>query len=246
MSDPSNSSQFLPTPSGKPSNCVLPWLLAQDGRWHWSDWAALPILENTWAFCFFPQRKVNWNVACYINNFSVITAKQKDRVLRGTDSFIRLRNDMFVPFLYRLSTKWSALWSWWRWTRTGWHQSRGWIGSLARWIRTTTTKSRWTSSRKRRRATHLSYCYCSVTCRSEGMHASMLRTEYVLFMFSQFHKINTKYIWTTQMNLLLVVEKLVCMECQMLRVKNIHLISNLQQRKVCKISQNCFHSSIYC
>lgn len=66
----------------------------------------------------------------------------------------------------------------------------------------------------------------------------------VLFMFSQFHKINTKYIWTTQMNLLLVVEKLVCMECQMLRVKNIHLISNLQQCKVCKISQNCFHSSI--
>lgn len=69
--------------------------------------------------------------------------------------------------LCRPSTKWWALWSWWRWTRTVWHQSRGWTRSSAKWIRTTTTRSRWTSSKRQRRATRPSCSCCSVTCRSE-------------------------------------------------------------------------------
>lgn len=61
---------------------------------------------------------------------------------------------------------------------------------------------------------HPLYCFCSVTCKSEGMRVSMLWTEYVVMFYScsaNFHKITLKYIWTIQMNLLLVVENLVCM-----------------------------------
>lgn len=68
---------------------------------------------------------------------------------------------------HRRSTKWWAPWSWWRWTRTVWHQSSGWTRSSAKWIRTTTIRSRWRSSKRRQRATRPSCSSCSVTCRSE-------------------------------------------------------------------------------
>lgn len=68
---------------------------------------------------------------------------------------------------HRRSTKWWALWSWWRWTRMVWHQSSGWTRSSAKWIRTTTIRSHWRSSKRRQRATRPSCFSCSVTCRSE-------------------------------------------------------------------------------
>lgn len=68
--------------------------------------------------------------------------------------------------LCRRSTRWWALWSWWKWTRTAWRPSRGWTRSSPRWIRTTTTRSRWRSSKRRPRATHPSYYCCSVTSRN--------------------------------------------------------------------------------
>lgn len=74
----------------------------------------------------------------------------------------------FSPHLaHRLSTKWWARWSWWKWTRTVWHQSRGWTRSSVKWIKTMTTRSRWRSSKRRQRATRPSCSCCSVTCRSE-------------------------------------------------------------------------------
>lgn len=78
-----------------------------------------------------------------------------------------LRLIFHCVLIHRPSTKWWALWSWWRWTRMVWHQSRGWTRSSAKWIRTTTTRSRWRSSKRRRRATRPSCSCCSVTCRSE-------------------------------------------------------------------------------
>ena len=66
----------------------------------------------------------------------------------------------------RRSTRWWALWSWWKWTRMAWRPSRGWTRSSPRWIRTTTTRSRWRSSKRRPRATRPSYYCCSVTSRN--------------------------------------------------------------------------------
>lgn len=67
----------------------------------------------------------------------------------------------------RLYTKWSALWSWWRWMRMAWHQSNGWTGSSARWIRTTMTRSHWMSSRRQQRVIRPLCFSCNVTCKSE-------------------------------------------------------------------------------
>lgn len=119
----------------------------------------------------------------------------------------------------RRSTRWWAQWSWWKWTRTAWHPSRGWTRSSPRWIRTTTTRSHWRSSKKRPKATRPSYYCCSVTSRNrpegEGSAAPAATdcTERI-FMFhsvcSYFHwkKICLDYL---SMDLLLVFETLVCM-----------------------------------
>lgn len=105
----------------------------------------------------------------------------------------------------RRSTRWWARWSWWKWTRTAWRPSRGWTRSSPRWIRTTTTRSRWMSSKRRPRATRPSYYCCSVTSRNrpEGERsappAATDCTERISCSI-QFAAISTekkKYAWTT-------------------------------------------------
>ncbi len=121
----------------------------------------------------------------------------------------------------RRSTRWWARWSWWKWTRTAWRPSRGWTGSSPRWIRTTTTRSHWRSSKRRPRATRPSYYCCSVTSRNrpEGERSAPPVAKDCTERIScsiQFAAISTekkKYICLDylSMDLLLVFETLVCM-----------------------------------
>lgn len=73
----------------------------------------------------------------------------------------------FVFLIPRQSTRWWGLLSWWRWTRTAWRPSSGSTKSSVRWIRITTTRSHWKSSKKQQRVTRPLYYCCSVTCKNE-------------------------------------------------------------------------------
>lgn len=125
----------------------------------------------------------------------------------------------------RPSTRWWAQWSWWRWTRTAWRLSRGWTRSSPRWIRTTTTRYRWRSSKRQPRATRPSYYCCSATCRNRpqgGREASPSATDCTerISCSIQFAAISTENekkkkkiicLDYLSMDLLLVFETLVCM-----------------------------------
>lgn len=136
--------------------------------------------------------------------------------------------------LCRRSTRWWALWSWWKWTKMAWRLSRGWTRSSPRWIRTTTTRSRWKSSKRQPRVTRPSYYCCSVTSRNRrverstsrhGLHRKLFHVPFSLQLFPLKTKQNKTNKKTTcldylSMDLLLVFETLVCMRMLLAIKKN--------------------------
>lgn len=114
----------------------------------------------------------------------------------GSDLLAELSHFMTIScsslLLCRRSTRWWALWSWWKWTKMAWRLSRGWTRSSPRWIRTTTTRSRWKSSKRRPRVTRPSYYCCSVTSRNRrverstsrhGLHRKLFHVPFSLQLF---------------------------------------------------------------
>lgn len=124
-------------------------------------------------------RSLRATVLCGVSHPLMARERERERVDRkcsGIDScchssmclwLLDYNLNCFVFLIPRQSTRWWGLLSWWRWTRTAWRPSSGSTKSSVRWIRITTTRSHWKSSKKQQRVTRPLYYCCSVTCKNE-------------------------------------------------------------------------------
>lgn len=91
--------------------------------------------------------------------------------------------------------------------RTAWRPSRGWTRSSPRWIRTTTTRSLWRSSKRRPRATHPSYYCCSVTSRNrpEGEQSAPPAATDCTERIFMFHSVCSYFHWKQTKKITIII-----------------------------------------